>query len=128
MLCKTHYPGVGGIEEGSESAETPERKPAPADTFPLAGCVTISYCLRMGHYYRFKRGDAVTITSGRYKGAKGIVDSAVFQRTVDWPDEYAPGYHVVLDTGPGGYGAVGPGAAVQSRVRWAFRVIAPLRL
>jgi hypothetical protein len=27
------------------------------------------------------------------------VDSAVFQRTVDQPDEYAPGYHVVLDNG-----------------------------
>ena len=54
----------------------------------------------MGHYYRFKRGDAVTVTFGRYKGANGIVDSAVFQRTVDYPDEYAPGYHVVLDAGP----------------------------
>ena len=54
----------------------------------------------MGHFYRFKRGDAVTIISGRYKGIKGVVDSAVFQRTVDWPDEYAPGYHVILDTGP----------------------------
>ena len=30
----------------------------------------------------------------------GVVDSAVFQRTVGFPDEYAPGYHVVLDTGP----------------------------
>ena len=54
----------------------------------------------MGHYYRFKRGDPVTITSGRYKGIKGVVDSAVFQRTNDAPDEYAPGYHVILDTGP----------------------------
>ena len=51
----------------------------------------------MGHYYRFKRGDAVTIISGRYKGYTGVVDSAVFQRTVDAPDEYAPGYHIVLD-------------------------------
>ena len=53
----------------------------------------------MGHYYRFKRGDAVTLISGRYQGYTGVVDSAVFQRTVDWPDEYAPGYLVVLDTG-----------------------------
>jgi len=27
----------------------------------------------------------------------GIVDSAVFQRTVDYPNEYAAGYHVVLE-------------------------------
>ena len=53
----------------------------------------------MGHYYRFKRGDRVIITTGRYQGCTGFVDSAVFQRTVDQPDEYAPGYHVVLDNG-----------------------------
>ena len=51
----------------------------------------------MGHYYRFKRGDRVTIVSGRHKGAIGVVDSAVFQRTVDYPDEFAAGYHVALD-------------------------------
>ena len=28
-----------------------------------------------------------------------MVDSAVFQRAVDYPDEYAAGYHVVLDIG-----------------------------
>jgi hypothetical protein len=54
----------------------------------------------VGHYYRFKRGDSVTIIWGRYAGATGVVDSAVFQRTVDFADDYAPGYHVVLDTGP----------------------------
>ena len=53
----------------------------------------------MGHYYRFKRGDRVAIISGRYAGRRGVVDSAVFQTTVDWPEEFAPGYHVVLDTG-----------------------------
>ena len=37
--------------------------------------------------------------SGRYQDSADVVDSAVFQRTVDYPDEYAPGYHVVLDTG-----------------------------
>ena len=52
-----------------------------------------------GHYYRFKRGDRVAITTGRYQSCTGFVDSAVFQRTVDQPDEYAPGYHVVLDNG-----------------------------
>ena len=54
----------------------------------------------MGLYSRFRRGDPVSIVSGRYEGCTGVVDSAVFQRTVDYPDEYAPGYHVVLDTGP----------------------------
>ena len=34
---------------------------------------------------------------GRYAGATGVVDSAVFQRTVDYLDEYALGYHVILD-------------------------------
>jgi hypothetical protein len=53
----------------------------------------------MGHYYHFKRGDPVTIVSGRYRGCTGLVDSAVFQRTVDCSDEYRPGYHVVLDDG-----------------------------
>jgi hypothetical protein len=28
-----------------------------------------------------------------------VIDSAVFQRTVDWPEEFAPGYHVVLEDG-----------------------------
>ena len=53
----------------------------------------------MGHYYRFKRGDRVIITTGSYQGSTGTVDSAVFQRTMDYPDEYSPGYHVVLDNG-----------------------------
>ena len=34
---------------------------------------------------------------GRYTGGTGIVDSAVFQKTADDPDDYAAGYHVVLD-------------------------------
>ena len=53
----------------------------------------------MGQYYRFKRGDRVTIVWGRHAGSLGVVDSAVFQRAVDFPDEYAPGYHVVLEIG-----------------------------
>jgi len=59
--------------------------------------VTTRYRPFMGHYYRFKRGDPVVIVSGSYEGYLGVVDSAVFQRTVDYPDEFAPGYHVVLD-------------------------------
>ena len=49
---------------------------------------------------RFKRGDRVTITTGSYQECTGVVDSAVFQRTTAHPDEYAPGYHIVLDSGP----------------------------
>ena len=53
----------------------------------------------MGHYYRFRRGDRVTVLWGRFKGATGVVDSAVFQQTVDYPEDHAPGYHVILDAG-----------------------------
>ena len=53
----------------------------------------------MGHYYTCKRGDQVTIISGRYRGSQGVVDSAVFQRTVDYPEEYSAGYHVILESG-----------------------------
>ena len=51
----------------------------------------------MSHNYRFKRGDPVGIGWGRYAGAKGVVDSAVFQKTLDYPDDHAAGYHVVLE-------------------------------
>ena len=47
--------------------------------------------------YQFKQGDPVVIASGRYKGHRGVVDSAVFQRNANYPDEFAPGCHVVLD-------------------------------
>ena len=62
--------------------------------------MAVSYGRHMGHFYRFKRGKRVTIVSGRYKGRNGIADSAIFQRTVDCLDEYAAGYHVLLDIGP----------------------------
>jgi ribosomal protein L24 len=45
-----------------------------------------------------RRGDRVIITSGRYKGYRGIVEANVYQKTVDYPDEWANGYHVMLDT------------------------------
>ena len=45
-----------------------------------------------------KRGDRVKITSGKYAGHTGTVESNVYQRTVDYPDEFANGYHVMLDT------------------------------
>ena len=50
----------------------------------------------VSHSYKFRRGDRVTIISGRYKGLSGVVESAVFQRTIDRPDGYDAGYHVVI--------------------------------
>ena len=38
------------------------------------------------------------ITTGKFAGHTGTVDSNVHQRTVDYPDESANGYHVMLDT------------------------------
>lgn len=49
--------------------------------------------------HRYKRSDLVTIISHKYGGSVGVVDSAVFQGTIDYPDEYGPGYHVLLDDG-----------------------------
>ena len=43
-------------------------------------------------------GDRVTIITGKYAGHQGRVESNVFQRTVDYPDEFANGHHVMLDT------------------------------
>ena len=65
------------------------------DTASLPTRVTTRYRPFMGHYYRFKRGDPVIILSGRYRGHQGVIDSAVFQRTVDFPGEFAPGSTVV---------------------------------
>jgi ribosomal protein L24 len=53
----------------------------------------------MGHYYKFKRGDPVVIITGNCEGCQGVVDSAVFQRTADYPDDYSAGYHIVLGDG-----------------------------
>ena len=69
----------------------------PADTSPLPRCVTGGYSAHVSHNYHFKRGDAVQILWGRYARLEGIIDSAVFQKTVDYPDEYAAGYHVLLE-------------------------------
>ena len=45
-----------------------------------------------------RRGDRVKITSERYAGRSGTVESNVFQMSVDYPDEQAEGFHVILDT------------------------------
>ena len=44
------------------------------------------------------RGDRVIIISGMYEGHRGTVEANVYQKTVDYPDEWANGYHVMLDT------------------------------
>ena len=45
-----------------------------------------------------KRGDRVKITSGKYAGHTGTVESNVYQRTVDHPDEWHNGFHLMLDS------------------------------
>ena len=52
----------------------------------------------MGYQYRFSRGDQVRIVSGKHKGATGMIDSRVFQRSVDLPEEHTACYHVLLDS------------------------------
>ena len=48
-----------------------------------------------------RRGDRVRITSGKYAGNTGTVESNVYQRTVDYPNEWFNGHH----TGDGAVGA-----------------------
>ena len=45
-----------------------------------------------------RRGNRVTITTGKYAGRTGTIESNVYQKTVDYPDEWSNGYHVMLDT------------------------------
>jgi len=46
-----------------------------------------------------RRGDRVMITNGKYAGHQGTVESNVYQRTVDYPEELHNGHHVLLDAG-----------------------------
>ena len=39
-----------------------------------------------------RRSDRVTITTGKYAGHTGTVESNVHQRTVDYPEESANGF------------------------------------
>ena len=45
-----------------------------------------------------RRGDRVTITTGKYAGQTGTVESNVHQKTVDYPNDLSNGFHVMLDT------------------------------
>jgi len=68
-----------------------------ADTLPFPICTPVPYNCPMKTWMRH-RGDRVTITTGKYGGHTGTVESNVYQRTVDYPDEFASSYHVMLDT------------------------------
>jgi hypothetical protein len=46
-----------------------------------------------------RRGDRVRITTGKYAGRTGVVESNVFQNTADYPTELSNGFQVMLDTG-----------------------------
>lgn len=61
--------------------------------------LTVRYFPHVSQAYKYRRGDRVTIVSGSHNGAMGSVESLVFQRTVDYPDDYAAGYHVALEDG-----------------------------
>lgn len=45
-----------------------------------------------------RRGDRVTTITGKYAGQPGTIESNVYQKTVEYPHEFANGYHVMLDT------------------------------
>ena len=40
----------------------------------------------------------MTITTGKYTGCRGTVESNVFQKSVNYLDEWANGFHVMLDS------------------------------
>ena len=67
-----------------------------ADTPSFPRRVTVSYGWIMRWMRR--RGERVTIIAGKYAGHTGSVESNVYQRTVDHPDELANGHHIMLDT------------------------------
>ncbi|MDA0770747.1 MAG: hypothetical protein O2909_13100 [Chloroflexi bacterium] len=46
-----------------------------------------------------RKRDRVQIITGKYAGHPDTVESNVYQKTVDYPDEFYNGYHVMLDTG-----------------------------
>ena len=44
-----------------------------------------------------RRGERVIIITGKYAGCHGVVESNVFQKTVDHPEEPNYGFHIILD-------------------------------
>ena len=63
------------------------------------GVVISSNFSRGSEARRRRRGDRVQITTGKYAGRNGTVESDVYQRTVDYPEEWGNGFHVMLDSG-----------------------------
>jgi len=45
-----------------------------------------------------RRGDRIRVISGKYAGHTGTVESNVYLRTVDYPDEWHNGFHIWLDS------------------------------
>jgi len=45
-----------------------------------------------------RRGDRVKIITGKYAGHTGVIESNVYQKTADCPDELNNGFHFMLDT------------------------------
>mgnify|MGYP002526347443 FL=1 len=67
------------------------------DPSALPSRMTVTYIYLMKRGLRL--GDRVKIKGGRFDGATGTVDSIVFQRTEDKPNELQHGYQVNLDSG-----------------------------
>ena len=81
---------------------------------------TASFLRRMTVFYGWimrwmgRRGDRVMITNGKYVGHKGMVESNVYQRTVDYPGEWHNGLPRPAGYWGVGDGALGAGGAVRS--------------
>ena len=45
-----------------------------------------------------RRRDRLKIISGKYSGRMGTIESNVYQRTVDYPDDFTNGVNIMLGT------------------------------
>ena len=61
------------------------RLATPGDNDLLSHCTTMPYA--WSTRWMRRRGDRLKITTGKYAGHEGTVESNVYQRTVDYPDE-----------------------------------------
>ena len=43
-----------------------------------------------------RRGDRLKITNGKYAGQPVTIENKVYERTVDYPDEYLNDFNVML--------------------------------
>ena len=93
MLLILSHTGLQGVNESPSIYPLAQ----PGDPAALPSSMTPPYIHPMK--LNLRRGDRVKIKGGRYDGAVGTVDSVVFQRTDDQPNEFQHGYHVILDAG-----------------------------